>query len=61
MVSDIRELFGQDIGDVMMNLLAFALEQGLIRRVLQHRMLEDPASLGEHAFLKDQLGLHELS
>ena len=58
---DIGELLDQDIGDLMMDLLAFTLEHGLIRCILQHGMFEDPARLGKQTFLKDQLSLHELS
>ena len=60
LVSDIGKLLDEDIGDLVVNLLAFALEHRLIRRVLEHGMLEDPAGLGQQTFLKDQLGLHEL-
>ncbi len=46
--------------DLLMELLAAALEQGRIGRVLDERVLKHIARLGRQATLKDQFRLDQL-
>jgi len=55
-----RELSAQDIGDLPVQDLPPALEQGFVSRVLDQRMLEGVARIGRRAGAEQQLRLFEL-
>ena len=50
----------QDLGNPGVQLLAAALEQGLVGRILNEGVLEDVAGVGRGAAAEDQLGRCEL-
>ena len=52
------KLFFQYLGDLLVILLAFALEQRLIGRVLNQRVLEEIRRVRRHAALVEQLRLN---
>jgi hypothetical protein len=51
------KLFHQHLRDLLMQLLAPTLEQGLIRCILHQRVFEEIAGLGRNATLIDELSL----
>ncbi len=55
----LREPSFQDLCDATMQSLAFALEQALVSRILNERMLEGVARIRWRAALKQQLGIDE--
>jgi len=57
---DRRELFAQDVGDLPVQELPPAPEQGFVGRVLDQRMLEGVARIGWRAGPEQQLCLFEL-
>ena len=54
------EAFFQHLGDARVELLARALEQRLVRRVLDQRVLEGVGRRRRRAALVEQLGVHQL-
>jgi len=57
---DQRELSAQDIGDLPVQDLPPAPEQGFVGRVLDQRVLEGVARIGRRARAEEQLRLFEL-
>ena len=59
-LTDVRELLFQRLGDAGVQLLATALEHGLVGSVLDQRMLEGVGRLGRRATAEDQLRADQL-